>query len=104
MESDFVRFLDDANSGPRRFDGSDGTALDGSYVARGSVFGLSYNPILRFKGGYLDGGKMPAVECPGRIEFWSRGRRHREDGLPAVSKGGFKTNEIWTDGVFQGDL
>lgn len=72
--------------------------------------------ILRFHNGLLDGGiynkegevvdERPAVqgimgEYNGHIEYWSKGRLHRDDGLPAVTANGFTVNEWWIDGKRQ---
>ena len=63
--------------------------------------------IVRFNNGLLDGdsytatGKLivqPAVESEGHIEYWRKGKLHRDDGLAAVSSEGFSLNEYWENG------
>ncbi len=57
--------------------------------------------ILRFKNGYLDGGQLPAVECDDfHMEFYRKGRLHRDEGPAVVSEGG-KVKEYWKNGVKQ---
>lgn len=63
--------------------------------------------IMRFRHGLLDGdsftkdGKLvvqPAVETEGHIEYWRKGKLHRDDGLEAVYTDGFTTKEYWENG------
>ena len=63
--------------------------------------------ILRFRNGLLDGdsftkeGKLivqPAVETEGHIEYWRKGKLHRDNNLPAVSTNGFTEEEWWENG------
>ena len=54
--------------------------------------------ILRFKNGYLDGGKLPAIECDdAHMEFYKDGQLHREGGPAVVSDYG-KVKEYWKNG------
>lgn len=64
--------------------------------------------ILRFRNGLLDGdifinGQFvrtnPAVETQdGHIEYWRKGKLHRDEGLPAVISSGLKHKEFWVNG------
>lgn len=63
--------------------------------------------IMRFRHGLLDGdsfskdGKLivqPAVETEGHIEYWRKGKLHRDDGLEAVYAEGFSVKEWWENG------
>ncbi len=57
--------------------------------------------VLRFRNGYLDGGSLPAVECPdAHMEFYKNGRLHRDSG-PAVLSNYGKVKEFWKNGVRQ---
>ena len=55
--------------------------------------------ILRFKNGFLDGGRLPAVECDdAHLEFYKDGQLHRDDGPAVISDYG-KVKEYWKNGV-----
>ena len=55
--------------------------------------------VLRFRNGYLDGGNLPAVECPdAHMEFYKSGQLHRESGPAVVSDYG-KVKEFWKGGL-----
>lgn len=63
--------------------------------------------IMRFRHGLLDGdsftknGKLivqPAVETEGHIEYWRKGKLHRDNGEPAVYAEGFSAKEWWENG------
>jgi hypothetical protein len=98
MMNELEKMLDEVNGTDCVFHGKDGSILHGSMEVPGSQFGLRHNVILRFNNdGMLDGGKMPAVEYPGWVEYWVNNKRHRENGF-AVSKNGFKVNERWENG------
>ena len=54
--------------------------------------------ILRFKNGFLDGGRLPAIECDdAHLEFYKDGQLHREDGPAVISDYG-KVKEYWKNG------
>ena len=54
--------------------------------------------ILRFKNGFLDGGRLPAIECDdAHMEFYKDGQLHREGGPAVVSDYG-KIKEYWKNG------
>lgn len=101
-EQDFANFLDEVNASRKKFVDDAGRGYEGPHVFRGEEYGLKFPVIMNFRDGYLDSGngKRPAVEYPGWIEYWENGIRHRSDDLAAVSKEGFKHNEIWVLGKF----
>lgn len=67
--------------------------------------------LLRFINGKLDGDQFdengnlrqvkPAVEGPGRIEFWRQNKLHHDDGLPAVRVDDINISqtEYWENGI-----
>lgn len=67
--------------------------------------------LLRFIDGKLNGDQFdkngnlrqvkPAVEGPGRIEFWRQNKLHHDDGLPAVKvdNANGSTTEYWENGI-----
>jgi hypothetical protein len=63
--------------------------------------------IHRFRNGLLDGdtistnglvNAMPAVEGFGHLEYWRKGKLHRDQGLPAVIAERFTHKEWWENG------
>lgn len=68
--------------------------------------------ILRFINGKLNGDQFdsegnlqhvkPAVDGPGRIEFWRDNKLHHDDDLPAVKIDlpGKSITEYWKEGLF----
>jgi hypothetical protein len=93
------RFLDSNGTDDRVLDG-EGKAVGGEAVSAEGV-------ILRFIDGLLDGDRitgrgrhlsLPAVEAPGHLEWWRKGRLHRDGGLPAVVSVNFTVLEWWEDG------
>ena len=63
--------------------------------------------VMRFRHGLLDGdsftkdGKLivqPAVETEGHIEYWRKGKLHRDDGLEAIYAENFTVKEFWGNG------
>jgi hypothetical protein len=77
----------------------DGTILNGTYEIPGWQFCIAGSVIMRFAGGKLDGGRMPAVEAPGFVAWMTDGRLNRSDGLPALCFDGFSKKEFWMDGI-----
>ena len=66
--------------------------------------------LLRFRHGYLDGDSFdrngtpltqPAVERPsdGHLEYWRKGKIHRDNSEAAVITAGFTEKEYWINGV-----
>ena len=43
--------------------------------------------------------QRPAVDTDGHIEYWRKGKLHRDDGLEAVYTDGFTTKEYWENGI-----
>lgn len=81
-----------------------GTSYNGVRIAEDGV------TILRFIDGYLDGDQYnsegllvqvkPAVEGPGRIEYWRKNKVHRDDNFPAIiiQTSDEVIEEYWQDG------
>jgi hypothetical protein len=92
------RFIESNGGGVRCLD-RDGRPRQGEVITGEGV-------ILRFIDGFLDGDQatgrglvsLPAVEAPGHLEWWRRGRLHRDGGLPAVIADNFSVYEWWDQG------
>lgn len=81
---------------------SDGRPVEGTVLTKDGY-------IHRFIGGLLDGDlyfrdgrrvALPAVEGPGRLEFWRSGKLHRDNKLPAIYSDGLRHKEWWENGQF----
>lgn len=91
--------------------GSDSVVIDPEtgLPAEGIQMYKDHQTILRFHDGLLDGDVYandgtvkkvkPAVEsADGSVEYWRKGRLHRDDGLPAVQSMLQGISEWWING------
>lgn len=99
--------FDSYNNQEHRFVDENGEYLDG--VRMVPVEGYSSLFIVRFRDGLIDGDiynengnfmkVMPAVEGPGHVEYWRKGKLHRDDEEAAVITEGFRVKQYWYNGV-----
>lgn len=75
----------------------------GTFIVR-NFDNSGFDVIFRTnENGELDGGNLPAIEGPkGHLEYFYKGRLHRDGGLPAVVGYGLSKGEIWIHGEYKG--